>query len=128
MTLTLQVSPSKGCQLIFIDVFGGRKQELSGPLGVGSWTCSPFLFTINSSFLISNENPCTLGFLSLVIQSVPFFLSIWCLLSIEAVHAEGTHHTEMYFITFHSLPLPNLQSWSCLLDFLGVIKGRCCGN
>lgn len=39
MTLTQQASLYKGCQLLFIDAFDRRKQELNGPLEWAPETC-----------------------------------------------------------------------------------------
>lgn len=79
MTLTQQASLCKGCQLLFIDTFDRRKQELNGPL---EWAPEIFLHSSSQSihlFWFQTKKPCTLDFLSLIIHT-PSFCSIWCLL------------------------------------------------
>lgn len=129
MTLTQQTSLCKGCQLVFIDAFDRRKQELNGPLGLGSWTWSG----LHSSsqwihlFWFPTKPLTLLAFLSC--YPVPFFL-LNLISSLYGSWPWGGHTSYRdVFHTFPSLLLPSLQSWSCLLlDFLDVIKGRCCGN
>lgn len=110
INITVQRTPNSLSQMHCKEIARTYK-----PLKVDTLTSSAFIFTINSSLLMSNTNLWLSAFISLLSSSF-LSTSISCLLfCTEAVHAEVIYHIELYLTTFNSHRLPSLQPWKAVL-------------